>query len=102
MPKPDVVITSFEALVSDAAALKALSWDIVTMDERTRMQSALSRAYQAVYGIHCRARAIVAHSSLLKTVSNSLSCLPCRGCRIMRPRARLPCFAGLHRGLGLP
>ena len=70
MPKPDVVITSFEALVSDAAALKALSWDIVIMDERTRMQSALSRAYQAVYGIHCRARAIVAHSSLLKTVSS--------------------------------
>ena len=29
VPKPDVVITSFEALVSDAAALKALSWDIV-------------------------------------------------------------------------
>lgn len=69
MPKPDVVITSFEALVSDAAALKALSWDFVVVDERTRMQSALTRAYQAVYGIHCRARAIVAHSSLLKTVS---------------------------------
>ena len=66
--KPDVVITSFEALVSDAAALKALSWDIVAVDERTRMQSALTRAYQGVYGIHCRARAIVAHSSVLKTV----------------------------------
>ncbi len=74
VPKPDVVITSFEALVSDAAALKALSWDFVIMDERTRMQSALSRAYQAVYGIHCRARAIVAHSSLLKTVSSVVSC----------------------------
>ncbi len=69
IPKPDVVITSFEALVSDAAALKAMSWDIVIVDERTRMHSALSRAYQAVYGIHCRARAIVANSSLLKTVS---------------------------------
>ena len=73
VPKPDVVITSFEALVSDAAALKALSWDFVIMDERTRMQSALSRAYQAIYGVHCRARAIVAHSSLLKTVSNLAS-----------------------------
>jgi hypothetical protein len=68
VPKPDVVITSFEALVSDATALKALSWDFVAVDERTRMLSALSRTYQAVYGIHCRARAIVAHSSLLKTV----------------------------------
>ena len=67
--KPDVVITSYEALVSDAAALKALSWDMVALDERTRMQSALARAYQAIYGVHCRARALVAHSSLLKTVS---------------------------------
>ena len=77
VPKPDVVITSFEALVSDAAALKALSWDFVIMDERTRLQSALSRAYQAVYGVHCRARAIVAHSSLLKTVSILASCPLC-------------------------
>ena len=78
VPKPDVVITSFEALVSDAAALKALSWDFVIVDERTRMQSALSRAYQAVYGIHCRARAIVAHSSVLKTVCSLIkSCQLC-------------------------
>ena len=71
VPKPDVVITSFEALVSDASALKALSWDVVVVDERTRMASALSRAYQALYGVHCRARAIVAHPSLLKTVSSA-------------------------------
>ena len=71
VPKPDVVITSFEALVSDAAALKALSWDVVVVDERTRMASALTRAYQALYGIHCRARAIVAHPGLLKTVSSA-------------------------------
>ena len=71
MPKPDVVITSFEALVSDASALKALSWDVVVVDARTRMASALSRAYQALYGVHCRARAIVAHPSLLKTVSSA-------------------------------
>lgn len=66
--KPDVVIASYEALVSDAASLRALPWDVIAIDERTRQQSTLLRAYQALSAFDSRSRAIVAHPSLLNTV----------------------------------
>ena len=36
VPKPDIVITSYEAAASDSAALKAISWEVVLLDERQR------------------------------------------------------------------
>ncbi len=66
--KPDVVVASYEALVSDAASLRALPWDVIAIDERTRQQSTLLRAYQALSAFDSRSRAIVAHPSLLNSV----------------------------------
>jgi hypothetical protein len=66
--KPDVVVASYEALVSDAASLKALPWDLIAVDARTRLHSALSRTYQALSPFDSRARAILANPSLLHSV----------------------------------
>ena len=71
-----MVVASYEALVSDAASLRALPWDVIAIDERTRQQSTLLRTYQALSAFDSRSRAIVAHPSLLNSVSPLLSPLP--------------------------
>ena len=71
--KPDVVVASYEALVSDAASLRALPWDLIAIDERTRQQSTLLRAYQALSAFDSRSRATVAPPSLLNSVRPLIS-----------------------------
>lgn len=34
LPKPDVVIASFEALTADLSVLRAISWEVVVLDAR--------------------------------------------------------------------
>ncbi len=63
-----MVVASYEALVSDAASLRALPWDVIAIDERTRQHSTLLRTYQALAAFDSRSRAIIAHPSLLNTV----------------------------------
>lgn len=70
--KPDVVVASYEALVSDAASLQTLHWDLIAVDERTRLHSALARTYQALSAFESRSRAIIAHPCLLHSVCHQL------------------------------
>lgn len=43
MPKPDIVITSYEAAAADAPALKAIAWEVVLLDERQRGRAGLAK-----------------------------------------------------------
>lgn len=49
VPKPDVVITSYEAASSDAAALKAVTWEVILLDERQRGRIGIAKV-QAKFG----------------------------------------------------
>ena len=46
--KPDVVLTSMEALAGDAAELQQISWDLIIMDERSRARGSVSKAHAAL------------------------------------------------------
>jgi len=50
VPKPEIVITSYEAAAADAPALKAISWEVVLLDERQRGRAGLAkvRCYRSV------------------------------------------------------
>lgn len=43
VPKPDIVITSYEAAAADAPALKAIAWEVVLLDERQRGRAGLAK-----------------------------------------------------------
>ena len=46
--KPDVVLTSMEALAGDAAELQQVSWDLIIVDERSRARSSVAKAHSAL------------------------------------------------------
>ena len=46
--KPDVVLTSMEALAGDAADLQHVSWDLIILDERSRARSSVAKAHSAL------------------------------------------------------
>lgn len=48
MPKPDIVVTSYEAAAADAPALKAISWEVVLLDERQRGRAGLAKVLNYV------------------------------------------------------
>lgn len=55
MPKPDVVLTSYEAFTADAAELKAITWEAVVLDERHPWQrAALAKAHTALCDLSAR------------------------------------------------
>lgn len=60
VPKPDIVITSYEAAASDAAALKAISWEAAVLDERQRGRTGIAK--------------VLCLDSLLKASCNLFSC----------------------------
>lgn len=55
VPKPDVILTSYEAFTADAAELKALTWEAVVLDERHPWQrAALAKAHTALCDLSAR------------------------------------------------
>lgn len=48
MPKPDIVITSYEAAASDAVALKSITWEVVLLDERQRGRIGIAKVCEPV------------------------------------------------------
>lgn len=55
VPKPDVVLTSYEAFTADAAELKAITWEAVVLDERHPWQrAALAKAHTALCDLSAR------------------------------------------------
>ncbi|KAK9839116.1 hypothetical protein WJX74_009858 [Apatococcus lobatus] len=46
--KPDVVLTSMEALAGDAAELQQINWDLIIVDERSRARSSVAKAHTAL------------------------------------------------------
>lgn len=48
LPKPDVVITTYEAVSSDVHALKAVPWSAVVVDQRQHSRSAAGKAQVCV------------------------------------------------------
>jgi hypothetical protein len=49
VPKPDVVLTTYEAVSSDLHALRALPWSAVVLDLRQRSRSAAGKAHAALH-----------------------------------------------------
>ena len=70
MIKADVVLASHEALVSDVSVLRAISWEVVIIDERERSPTALAKAYQAASDLDVQCR-MTLHSSPLQQVWRS-------------------------------
>ena len=55
MPKPDVVLASYESFTADAAELKAITWEAVVLDERHPWQrAALAKAHTALCDLSAR------------------------------------------------
>lgn len=55
VPKPDVVLTSYEAFTADAAELKAITWEAAVLDERHPWQrAALAKAHTALCDLSAR------------------------------------------------
>lgn len=55
VPKPDCVLTSYEAFTADAAELKAITWEAVVLDERHPWQrAALAKAHGALCDLSAR------------------------------------------------
>lgn len=48
IPKPDIVLTTYEAVSSDLHALRALPWSAVVLDLRQRSRSAAGKAHAAL------------------------------------------------------
>ena len=57
--KADVVLASYEALVSDVSMLKSIAWEAVLVDERDRVPSALAKAYQAASELETPCRLVL-------------------------------------------
>ena len=64
--KPDVVLTSLELAVSDAASLKAISWQVLVMDGRNCQRSMLSKAHNALVELDARHRLLLPHGAPLQ------------------------------------
>jgi hypothetical protein len=55
VPKPDVVLASYESFTADAAELKAITWEAVVLDERHPWQrAALAKAHTALCDLTAR------------------------------------------------
>lgn len=59
--KADVVLASYEAVCSDAN-LQAISWNLVIVDERKRMRSALSKVYVSLADFEVKHRLLISSS----------------------------------------
>lgn len=46
--QPDVVLVTYDALVSDVSQLQPIEWEAVVVDERNRVQASLAKAHQAL------------------------------------------------------
>jgi len=56
IPKPDVVLTTYEAVSSDLHALRALPWSAVVLDLRQRSRSAAGKAHAALQELTANTR----------------------------------------------
>lgn len=69
VPKPDVVLTSYEAFTADAAELKAITWEAVVLDERHPWQrAALAKAHTALCDLSARYRLLLSGAAGMRSV----------------------------------
>ena len=46
--QPDVVLVTYDALISDMSQLQPIEWEAIAVDERNRVQPSLAKAHQAL------------------------------------------------------
>ena len=71
--QPDVVLVTFDALVSDNSQLQPIDWEAIVVDERNTVQPILAKAHQAVKELECNCRVLMMPSSPA-TVSSHTPC----------------------------
>ena len=62
--KADVVLAPYDALSQDSGLLSAISWNLVVVDERKRVRSALAKAYGPIRELEAKHRLLLSHGHL--------------------------------------
>jgi len=65
LPKPDVVLTTFEVVFSDVSALRAVPWSVVVVDQRRRSRVLAGRLVAALQEVAPSAPRVVLQVSVL-------------------------------------
>lgn len=59
--KADVVVAPYEAVSGENGLLSAVAWNLVVVDERKRMRSALAKAHQSIGELETKHRLLLSH-----------------------------------------
>ncbi|KAK9823247.1 hypothetical protein WJX72_001331 [[Myrmecia] bisecta] len=73
--KPDVMLATYEAAVSDTPVLRSISWEVLIVDERNRQRSGLAKAHQALREVDTRHRLLLSHGALTQSPGELLQLL---------------------------
>lgn len=75
LPRFDVLLTSYELVMKDTSNFKAVSWDVIIVDEGHRLKGSEGKMFKTIVGFRTRQRVLLTGTPLQNNMDELFSLL---------------------------